>query len=561
MVTSRDWLIVLLVLAATRTAPAAEEKRGDLTSEIDRIVEAGCRSRGSEPATVCDDATFLRRVWLDLAGRVPPAWTARDFLRDSAADKRVRLVDQLLASEEFGDQWGRVFTELLTDKRAMPEPPYNGRILRSYLQAALAADESYQRIAYELISGEGTNDASGPANFLLRYQVDPAQLTGAVSKKFLGVSLACAQCHQHPFDRWTRDDFWAMAACFARARQMNSSDGQLFAVLEARNGELEIEVPAEPAASTASADGGSGTADGGVAPADGEATEPPAEQPPEAAAPEPMPPQKKQVQPRLLDGTPLAAGRPRRAELAAWVTRAGNPDFSREAVNAIWGQVFSRRLVASRDSQATGGETFETELLDLLAKDFAANDFHVKRLLRAIVLSRTYARPSESRSAADVGPTRDETTRERPFAFHQARPLSVDEVYQSLVQVSGYAGGYEDLEGQPGDPQSDPNSTTDPAVELLGARALTAQRSLALLNSDYVRQASEMGAKLARAAVGRRITPAHVEYVFLAALSRQPTAEESKMMFDLVTSAPSHARGLEDIFWIVFNSAEFNFNH
>jgi hypothetical protein len=148
-----------------------------------------------------------------------------------------------------------------------------------------------------------------------------------------------------------------------------------------------------------------------------------------------------------------------------------------------------------------------------------------------------------------------------PFARYQVRPLSADQLYRSLVQVSGYAGGYEDMSGQPGDPETDFNSSVDPPVELLGARALTVQRSLALLNSDYLRQASLMGARHCLSAVGSRITPAHVEYVFLATLSRPPDSEEAKATLELVTSASSRLKGLEDLYWLLLNSAEFSFNH
>ncbi|HEV3344971.1 MAG TPA: DUF1549 domain-containing protein, partial [Pirellulales bacterium] len=360
---------LMVALADGVSVPAQVPPSDDLSSEIDALVDSACGAAGTTPAATCDDATFLRRAWLDLAGRVPPLLAARDFLKDEAADKRARLVDELLGSEEFADHWGRVFAEFLTDRRAVAQPPYNGRVLHDYLRKALAADTSYRQIARDLIAGSGPNDASGPANFLLCYQVDPAQLTGAVAKKFLGVSLECAQCHHHPFDRWTRDDFWGIAACFARTRQMNSNDGQLFAVVDARAGELEIDAP--PAAV---GDDASATASSGEAPAE-------------------APPQKQRVGPRLLDGTTLAADSPRRAELAAWITGGGNVDFARQATNVVWRTLFSQRLAAAHGDDSPFAK-FEAELLDRLATAFAAGDFRVKRLLRAILLSRAYARES-----------------------------------------------------------------------------------------------------------------------------------------------------------------------
>lgn len=537
----QGWWFVFSLLAAT-CATAAENQTGASSIRIDEIIEAECNSAGATLAPVCDDATFLRRVWLDVAGQIPPAIAARDFLQDNSTGKRARLVDQLLASDDFADHWGRVLTERFTDKRALPEPPYNGRVLHAYLRDSLAEDRPYRQIVRELIVGEGANDVSGPANFLLRYQVEPVQLAGAVANKFLGQSLACAQCHDHPFDHWTRDDFWGLAACFARARQMNSNDGQFFAVMEARRGELEIDAFVPAAAKSEAAE-------------ESAAGEQPAEEQPAA------PPEKRQVQPRLLDGTLLAADKSRRAALADWVCSSDNADFAREAVNFVWARLFSHRLSAAQGAGTHIGPAFESELHDAIASAFIADSHRLKKLLRSVVLSRAYARDSAASPSNDGTSAGGAAASPHSFALHVARPLTVDELYRSLVQIGGYAGGYEDMEGQPGDPESDPNSTSDPAVELLTARSLSVQRSLALLNSDYVRQVSRMGARLCRAAVGQRIAPGHVEYAFLATLSRRPTDEESKTMLQLVKASQSPTKGLEDLFWLLLNSAEFNVNH
>jgi hypothetical protein len=532
----RAYLGFALLLAAIRCA-AADEPADKLSVQIDAFVDAACRAGGAAAASPCDDATFLRRVWIDLAGRVPGVLAARDFLDDAAPDKRAALVDRLLVGEEFADHWGRVLTETFTDRRAVRQPPFNGRVLHEYLRDALARDRSYREIVRELIASEGPGDSNGPVNFLLRYDADPAKLTGAVANKFLGVTLECAQCHHHPFDGWTQDDFWGIAACFARTKQVTANDGEFFGIMEARRGEMEIDAPAV-------AVGGEQTVAEVDARAEG-AEEAPAEAPP---------PQKKQVAPRLLDGAPLAGRSSRRAELAEWVTSEHNENFARQAVNSVWGRLFSSKLDSDQQGSAEGADAYEGQLLDTLAKEFVADGYSLKRLLRAIALSRTYAR-----DAAGAAPTGG--TGESPFARFPVRQLSVDELYQSVAQASGYAGGYEEMEGQPNDPESDPQSLADPAVELLGERALTVQRSLALLNSDFLRQASEFGARSCRAVMGRRIGPAHVEYVFLATLSRRPSDEESQAMLSLVTAAPSRGKGLEDLFWLVLNSAEFNVNH
>ena len=132
------------------------------------------------------------RAWLDLAGEIPPVDVVRPFLNDREPAKRVRLINSLLAGEEFGDYWGRVLTNWTIERRDRLEDRYDGRVLQDYLRAALEANRPYSAIVYELITGDGGKDRSGPANFLLRYEANPTNLAGAVGRQFLGLSLQCA---------------------------------------------------------------------------------------------------------------------------------------------------------------------------------------------------------------------------------------------------------------------------------------------------------------------------------------------------------------------------------
>src|SRR5262249_24409529 len=150
------------------------------------------------------------------AGQVPPVLHARAFLDDRDPARRTRVLDDLLASDEFADHWGRAWTQRLTGKRPVRQDKYNGKVLQHYLRTAFAAGRSYRQVVQELICGEGLMDASGPANFLLRYDGKPADLAGAVGQRFLGVTLQCAQCHDHPFAQWKKEDFWGTAAFFSR---------------------------------------------------------------------------------------------------------------------------------------------------------------------------------------------------------------------------------------------------------------------------------------------------------------------------------------------------------
>src|SRR5262249_30061164 len=198
-----------LLLSAALLAPAATPETAD---RLDAALAAQWQQAQVSPDAPADDATFLRRVWLDLAGRVPPVDQARAFLDDRAAGKRARLVDQLLASDQFADHWGGLWAQRLTGRRLLKQEHYDGRVLHEYLRNSLPANRSYRDVVTDLLTAAGPSDSNGPVNFLLRYEAKPTDLAGAVGKQFLGISLQCAQCHDHPFAKWKKDDFWGVAA-------------------------------------------------------------------------------------------------------------------------------------------------------------------------------------------------------------------------------------------------------------------------------------------------------------------------------------------------------------
>jgi hypothetical protein len=520
------WMLVgPLVVAASPVPPAA-----DVSARLDVTLETEWKKANIIPEGQADDATFLRRAYLDLTGRVPPPLKVREFLQDADPGKRAKLVDALLASEEFADYWGRTWTQALTGKRPIKQDSHDGRVLYEYMKASLAANKPYRDIVTDLICGEGLSDASGPVNFLLRYDAKPTDLAGAVSKNFLGLTLQCAQCHNHPFAEWKKADFWGMAAFFGRTRRLDSQgeDGNYAAVLDTRRGDLMLPDPAAK---------------------------------PDESGNVP----KKAVKPRLpgQDG-PVPSGK-RRQALAAWITSDKNPFFARNLVNRVWAHLFGSGLVTSLEHAPAEGEPVHEEILALLAKDFTTSGHDVKRLVRVIVLSRAYQLSTgsgepvtEPASPKDAGARLHQL---RHLGRFPVRPLSVDQLYQSVVQATGYRGPEEAPAAQkpPGEDE-DEESEADIPIDVLGERALTVQRAQALLNSDHVQKAVQAGAKAAVAVNGGRPGAAHVEWLFLSTLARRPTADESATMLELL-QAGKRQRGLEDVLWVLLNSAEFNTNH
>ena len=515
MVCSAAPLLLSAGLLATAAAP-------DTVDRLDAAVAAEWQEAKVSPAAPADDATFLRRAWLDLAGRVPPADQARAFLDDRAAGKRARLVDQLLAGDQFADYWGGLWAQRLTGRRLLKQDHYDGRMLHEYLRQSLAANRPYRDVVTDLLTAAGPSDSNGPANFLLRYEAKPTDLTGAVGKQFLGITLQCAQCHNHPFAKWKKDDFWGVAAFFGRLRMLdyaNDETGESFsAALEARRGELQVPDPnGKP----------------------GEDGKPP----------------RKNVKMRLPAGPTPAVKGARRPVLARWVTDDANPYFSRHAVNWVWGQLLGTNLVPTLDHLNEGAGP-HAAVLDLLAEDFTAHGGDLKRLVRTIVLSRAYQLSAGGDGAGDEGARRQQL---QNFARFPTRPLSVDQLYQSIAQATGHTGVAPPE--QPPEPADDPEEeNADHASDFLSERALTVQRALAQLNGGYVHEATQAAAKAAVAKHGDQPAAAHVEWLFLAALARRPGTAEAEAMRKLARSGEGTS-GLEDVAWALLNSAEFNTNH
>jgi hypothetical protein len=315
-----------------------------------------------------------------------------------------------------------------------------------------------------------------------------------------------------------------MAAFFTRLRLLTSQeDNGITAVLESRRGELRIpDTTAKPAQD-------------GTIPT-------------------------KVVKARLPIEKSAIVEEKRRQALAAWITSDSNPFFARNTVNQVWGQLFGTPLVGALDRPITESEGKHPQVLDLLAQDFNASGQDIKRLVRIIVLSRAYqlsagsGDKSTTASAAEM-----HVLQVRNLARFPIRPLSVDQLYQTIVQATGHSG----------EPEAPPNQTPeqeeaapmpDLPTDLLSDRSLTVQRTLALLNGDYVHKAAQTGAKAALTVNGQRPGPAHVEWLFLTTLSRRPTAEEQTGLTELLKNGKG-TRGLEDVLWAILNSVEFATNH
>lgn len=544
----------------------------DAARQLDVQVSDGWKSDKEkvQPASVCDDATFLRRVWLDLAGRVPPFADADKLAKSDKPLDRAALVEKLLDSPEFSAYWSRMWAEYLLGQRPFDQPEFSGRKLQQFLRESLKANRHYDQIAADLISAEGAMDESGAVNFLLRYNAEPTPLAGAVGQKFLGLTLHCAECHDHPHAAWKQSDFWGLSAFFARLRRMNPTNPQqneqFSAVLERPRGELlVIDKKGKPD-------------DQGNFPT-------------------------RTVMPQFPGAARREIAPARREALTAWITSPDNPYFARHFVNQIWRRLIGTPLVQTFDPPSPNAnkdgspsrpsdsarDKLNAAVLEHLRADFVASGFDTRRLITVIMLSDTYQRavgdgredvsreskaPAEPFAAkgssskrdgsAGASPSRTTTVPESQrlreqelFARGRARPLSADQIHLSIGQAFGF---FLDDNDHRLAQLTDEEFTYDVPVNSFGSEPQSLGRSLALFNGDHVRSAVDVAAQSLLRIHGDAAGPTHIQRLFLCLLSRPPTPDELDAMLDL-TGDDIPQRGLEDAAWLILNSAEFQTNH
>ncbi len=303
-------------------------------STIDKLVNAKLTALGLETSARCSDSDFLRRSYLDVTGRIPTADEARAFLSDTAKDKRDKLIDALLASPEYVDFWTLKWGDILRcSRQKLAVKGMNA--YHDWIRQSVADNKPWDQMARELVLAQGSAFNNGAANYY-RTAAGPLELAETTSEIFLGVRIACARCHNHPYEKWTQNQYYQMAAFFAR---VGSKPGE-------RAGEPVI-----------------------VAVAAGEVRHPKTQQ---------------VVMPCALDAkaVPDAEGQDRRQALADWLTSPQNPFFAHAVVNRVWKHYMGMGFVEPVDDLRATNPPSNAALYDWLAQDLAQNHFDLKRLMR-----------------------------------------------------------------------------------------------------------------------------------------------------------------------------------
>jgi hypothetical protein len=491
------------------------------------------------PAAAAGDAEFMRRVYLDLAGRIPSTTEARTFLADTQPGKRQHLVEQLLASQRYNTHFTNLWRALL-----IPEANNNFLVrlqqetFEGWLKKRVAGNVGFDQLARDLLTAPVGNQGFGnyfggsEPNALAFYtakEFSPQNLAAGTARVFLGISVECAQCHNHPFAAWKKEQFWSFAAFFSGIRSQQVMDFLLPA----------NEVPDSKQLTIAGTD--------------------------------------KVVTAKFIDNT-QPDWQPKvstRATLAAWVTARDNPYFSRSAVNRIWAYFFGTGLIEPVDEIAgAGAATQHGDLLDALASEFVVHDFDMKFLIRAITASRTYQLSSASKDKSQADPAL--------FARMSLRGLTGEQLFDSLVMATGYrdtVGGNDILSAITGGNQSARteflakfNNTTERSTKV----QKSILQALALMNGKVTADATtlERSETLAAIVDAPFLTTAdRIDTLYLATLSRKPQQKELDRTVRFVDDAASRAKNarqdaeiaynnaLADVFWVLLNSSEFSLNH
>ena len=478
---------------------------------VDEAVLAELRRLHLPPSPLSEDTEFLRRVHLDLSGRLPTAEEARIFLNEAPSDgKRSRLITSLLKRGEFVDFWAMKFGDwlLISGKHGgeLPTRTYN-----AWVREQLARNRPLDEMVRDLLVAQGDPGKVGPANFYTLAS-DPRDLGEYVGSLFLGTQIACARCHAHPADRWTQDDYYAFAAYFARVTQQGGS------VRIADRGDVA------------------------------------------------HPKTHKSVAPRPLGGAVgnLDARDPR-VPLAEWLVSPDNPLFARNLVNRVWKHLLGRGVVEPVNDLRPTNPPANPALLDALAANFVQHRFDLRWLVREIAASRTYQLTSLTTPAN----RRDEQL----FSHAYLKPLPAQVLVDAVAQVTGVPDQFPDYPAGTRAVQLIGSQTPSHSLDVLGR--CTRERScetaggtggglaqaLHLINGSTINDKLRAGgSKILQA---REISGgAIIDELYLRALSRLATAAERAAWEPLLAAdAEADADAVEDLLWALLNSREFSFNH
>jgi hypothetical protein len=508
---------------ARLTVPFGRTKAFDFPTGniIDVKAAAKWRELGLVPSPVCSDAEFLRRAMLDVIGTTPAPDEVEEFLSDPDPAKRTRLIDRLLERPEYVDFWSLKWGDVL---RVNSEKLGAQGMLafNLWLREAFRSNMHVDQMVDEMVTAQGSIFSNGPANFF-RIASSPDDLAETTAQVFMGVRLQCARCHHHPFESYGQDDYYALAAYFARVRTKGSDEFGLFGgeqvIFVARSGEVY------------------------------------------------QPRTGQKMVPRPLGAAPFDDPIDRRRALAKWLTSENRHWLARNVANRYWGYLLGKGLVNPIDDLRDTNPASNPELLDALAGAFVASGYDLKALLHLILTSRVYQ--------LSAGATRENQLDQAFFSHYTIKRLTAE---QLLDGIDAATGTIEKFARQPAGTRAIALPDTNYASFFLDTfgrpmRAIACEcerssdpnlsQALNLMNGDLLnRKLLQSGGRLSRMLSDPKLTePALVRRLYLLTFNRPPSPIEADRAGAVLGGASTRAAGAQDLFWALLNSKEFLFNH
>lgn len=523
------WYASKIVIARI-TAPYPNEVEPDVFTKaprrnfIDDLVLEQLQSLNLPPSEQASDSEFIRRVYLDTIGVLPTAEEVRAFLANPDSEKRDRLIDDLLARPEFVDYWAYKWSDLLlvNGERLRPKAV---QAYYQWIRSKVAENQPWNEFVWDILTAKGSSYENGATNFYALHQ-DPLEMTENTSVAFMGLSLNCARCHNHPLEKWTNDQYYAMANLFARVRakgwggDFRNGDG-LRTLYVSDEGELIQPLTGKP-------------------------------QPPTP-----------------LDGEPIPFDDPedRRVHLAKWLTSPENPYFARSITNRVWANFFGVGLVEPVDDLRMSNPASNEKLLSAAADYLVQQRFDLKALMRQIMRSATYQRSSEP-----LPMNRDET---RFYSRYYPKRLMAEVMLDAISQVTGVATEFPGYAAQTRALQLPDSSVDSGFLKTFGRpeRVITCEcersaepsivQVLHISNGNTINTKLQAdNGRIAQELASGKDNRQLIEDAFLTALSRFPTEEEAKALTSILDQAQQDRRqALEDLYWGLLSSREFLFNH
>jgi hypothetical protein len=486
---------------------------------VDKLVHDKLHKLRMTPSELCSDEVFVRRLYLDITGMLPTVEESSSFIADTNKDKRSKLIDQLLEKKEFTELWVMKFAELLQiqtdDNQGMS---YKATLLYfNWLKDRIANNVPMDKIVKELLTSKGGTFTNPATNY---YQVerDNLKITENVAQVFMGMRLQCAQCHNHPFDRWTQDEYYSFASFFSQVGRKGAADPRENIIYNRKSGEINHPV------------------------------------------------HKKPMPPKFLggDSPEIPRGADRREVLADWLASPQNPFFARNLANLVWAHFFGQGIIEPVDDVRVSNPPSNPELLDQLSEKFTSYNYDFKKLVRDVCNSRTYqlstktnvsnesdtrnfARSSLRRLRAEIMLDVISQTTETKNKF-QGLPLGAKAIQIADGRVNNY---FLTTFGR---------ATRETVCSCEVVMEPSLSQALHLLNGDTTNKRIKQGKVIANDLKKGKKPDEIIDDLYLRCYSRAPRdSEKANLLASLDMNNPQE--GLEDIFWALLNSKEFIFNH